>query len=89
MMNKITNRRKTEKETIYLLHVTHEKKTRGSASPDGISVPRSRWSAFLMPEPILDWLASKRMLTAPTLAFYAHTSEEAAGYRIIEYQKSR
>ena len=49
----------------------------------------SRWSAFLMPEPLLDWLASKRMLTAPTLAFYAHTSEEAAGYRIIEYQKSR
>jgi hypothetical protein len=60
-----------------------------SSSPDGISVLRSRWSAFLMPEPLLDWLASKRMLTAPTLAFYAHTSEEAAGYRIIEYQKSR
>lgn len=46
-------------------------------------------SSFLMPEQLLDWLASKGILTAPTLAFYAHTSEGAATYRIIEYKKSR
>ena len=46
-------------------------------------------SAFLMPEDLLNWLAIKGSLTAPTLASYANVSEEAATYRIIEYKKSR